>query len=188
MQAGLNICTHTENLKTDLWNHLLLSSWLVNDIRQRLQLALGLCCSLFFCLMLMQGTLGWLGSGALIREGKMLMRRERFLSQFAISEVTGRHGTTDMAECLAWFPCYSLKPLWGVASISHILWVGSSLDYRNGLIKLVYSVWAELGWHCKVWIKMLGVTEQILDSSIFLKENVTWNCCPGLLFLNCHLA
>lgn len=51
--------------------------------------------------MLMQGTLGWLGSGALIGEGKMLMRRGRFLSQFAISEVTGRHDATDMAECLA---------------------------------------------------------------------------------------
>lgn len=43
--------------------------------------------------------------------GKMPVRRESFWSQFAILEVTGRHDAADMAECLAWFPCFCLKHL-----------------------------------------------------------------------------
>lgn len=63
---------------------------------------------------------------------------------------------------------FLFKPFWGVTSVSHIfMWVDNSLDNRNWLSKLVYSVRAELGWHCKVCINMLGVTEQILDSGFF---------------------
>lgn len=142
-------------------------------------------CAGLFSLTLTQGPLGWLGSGALLRGGKMLMSRGWFLSQFAVSEGTGRHDATDMAECLAWFPCFCLKPLWGVASISHIfMWVDNSLDYRNWLIKLVcgqsWGGTVRFGSRCQGWLHKVWTLE------FFLEANVTWSCCPGLLFLNCH--
>ena len=88
----------------------LLSSQLVNDRPQRLQLQLaqGWCCGVSFCLL--RGTPGWLASGASVREGEMVVTRGRFSNQFAVSEVTGRQGAAAMAE-LAWFPCFCLQPL-----------------------------------------------------------------------------
>lgn len=42
-------------------------------------------------------------------------------------------------------------------------------------------------WHSQVWIRIIGITEQIL-TGIFWTQNVTWNYCPGLFFVSCHLA